>query len=80
MHLFAKSYPRHHPAPAAAPAPTIVSSTTPQKRVRVARGVLLGLTGRVVSAADPRFWLIEADQPGLLVRISPALLEPLPRG
>ena len=74
MRQFARSYSRQISAPVASP--EALSSGSP-KRVRVVRGVLSGLTGQVISTADPKRWLIEADQPGLLVRISPAQLEPL---
>ncbi len=82
MPIFAKSYARHAPPPAD---PLVVTEsrsaplvTHQPSRVRVVRGVLAGLTGQVVSTADETHWLVETDQCGLLLRISPQMLEPLP--
>lgn len=47
-------------------------------RVRVTRGALAGLIGRVISKSDPDRWLIATEQQGLLLRIGPHMLESVP--
>lgn len=46
-------------------------------RVRVASGILAGLEGRVISAADPARWLVATEHSGLVLRVDPQMLEPV---
>ncbi len=79
MPFFARSYGRQLPPPqtrrsmAGQPPETMAAD-----RVRVIRGALAGVTGRVICRADCDRWLVAADEPGLVLRIDPQLLEPIP--
>ncbi|MEX2027753.1 MAG: hypothetical protein WEH44_10630, partial [Pirellulaceae bacterium] len=74
-----KAYARQSPASPVSEAAQRAEAppSDPPRRVRVVQGVLVGLTGQVVSTSDSERWLVKADQ-GLLVRIRPQLLELLP--
>lgn len=82
MQRYAKTYARQVALPTSPAAAGQRAEPRPSdlpRRVRVVQGVLVGLTGQVVSTSDSERWLVKADQ-GLLLRISPQLLELLPPG
>ncbi len=79
MALFARSYGRQLPPPQTRPSGQNAETLQPEQ-VRVTGGPLAGLTGRVIFRLGPDRWLVETDEPGLLLRVDPQLLTPVSSG
>lgn len=78
MQLFARSYGRHAtPNQRRSDSGQFAENQTAD-RVRVIAGALAGLEGRVISSSNPERWLVATQFAGLVLRIEPHLLEPLP--